>query len=212
MKKIILIIIAIAYYAGNGNAQEAGVQSRLLFGMKGGLNSSDVYDTQGENFYTKPKLGLAGGFFLAIPFGKYLGIQPEVLLSQKGFKATGEAYGSSYSFTRTTSYIDMPLFCSFKPSEFLTMMAGPQLAYLLHQRDRFSNSALTIENQDEFRNNKVRKNTLGFTGGIDINLNHLVLGARAGWDVQKNYGDGSATNPRYKNLWYQATIGYQFYN
>ena len=206
------MIIAITSYAGNSHAQETGVRSRLLFGMKGGLNYSNVYDSQGENFYTNPKLGLAGGVFLAIPFGKYLGIQPEVLFSQKGFRATGEVYGSNYRFTRTTSYIDMPLYFSFKPSEFLTLMAGPQIAYLLHQRDVFSNSTLTVETQNEFKNNNVRKNTLGFTGGVDINLNHIVLGARAGWDVQKNNGDGSSTNPRYKNVWYQATIGYQFYN
>ena len=206
------MIIAIISYAGNSNAQETGVQSRLLFGMKGGLNYSNAYESQGESFYTNPKVGLAAGVFLAIPLGKYFGIQPEVLFSQKGFKATGEIYGSNYSFTRTTSYIDMPLFFSFKPSEFLTLMAGPQLAYFFHERDVFSNSTLTVENQNEFKNNNARKNTLGLTGGVDINLNHIVLGARAGWDVQKNNGDGSTTNPRYKNLWYQATIGYQFYN
>jgi hypothetical protein len=45
---------------------------------------------------------------------------------------------------------------------------------------------------------------------IDFNLNQFVVSGRAGWDLQKNNGDGTSTNPRYKNVWYQATIGLKF--
>jgi hypothetical protein len=38
-----------------------------------------------------------------------------------------------------------------------------------------------------------------------------VLSARSGWDVQRNNGDGTSSIPRYKNVWFQATIGYRFY-
>jgi hypothetical protein len=54
-----------------------------------------VYDSQGEEFDADSKFGLAAGAFLQIPFGKYLGIQPEVLFSQKGFKRTGRMFGAS---------------------------------------------------------------------------------------------------------------------
>ena len=55
-----------------------------------------------------------------------------------------------------------------------------------------------------------KKSVLCFLGGIDINLDQFVLSARAGWDLQNNNGDGTSTNPRYKNVWYQATIGFKF--
>lgn len=83
MKKIILIISAVTTMANFSNAQETDLRERLLFGLKAGVNYSNVYDTQGEEFQADPKMGIAAGAFIAIPIGKYLGIQPEVLYSQK---------------------------------------------------------------------------------------------------------------------------------
>jgi len=91
-------------------------------------------------------------------------------------------------------------------------MAGPQYSYLLKQTDVFTNGSTSIAQEKEFENDNVRKNTLCFAGGMDINLKHIVLGVRAAWDVQNNNGDGSSTTPRYKNAWYQFTFGYRFYN
>ena len=65
----------------------ATAQNKVAFGMKAGANYSNVYDSKGEDFNADPKFGLAAGAFLSIPFGQYIGIQPEILFSQKGFKA-----------------------------------------------------------------------------------------------------------------------------
>jgi hypothetical protein len=89
---------------------------------------------------------------------------------------------------------------------FISLLAGPQFSFLLKQKDVLGNSSLT----QDFNNDNIRKNTLGFLGGADINLSNLVLGVRAGWDLQDNNGDGTSDNPRYKNVWYQATIGFRF--
>ena len=212
MKKIILIIGAVTTMANFSSAQETDLRERLLFGLKAGVNYSNVYEAQGEEFQADPKLGLAAGAFIVIPIGKYLGIQPEVLYSQKGFKATGRILGGSYEFTRTTSFIDVPLLVSFKPSEFVTLLAGPQYSYLIKQSDVFANSSTSYLQEQEFENDNIRKNILCLTGGADLTLKHIVLGARVGWDIQNNNGDGTASTPRYKNVWYQATVGYRFYN
>src|SRR4051812_41995660 len=106
MKKIIFMIAAVAFAITGSNAQESkrDYREKLLFGVKAGVNLSNVYDAQGEEFQADPKLGLAAGAFLSIPIGKYIGIQPEVLFSQKGFRATGSINGNPYAFSRTTSY------------------------------------------------------------------------------------------------------------
>ncbi len=195
----------------SGKAQTNDLRERVIFGAKAGLNYSNVYDSQGEEFYANSKIGLAAGIFLAIPISKFIGLQPEVLLSQKGYSSSGSFLGSPYNHTRTTSYIDLPLFITLKPGEFITLLAGPQVSYLFHQKDVFSNGSISYEQEKEIENTNFRKNTFGFVAGADININHLVIGARAGWDIQKNNGDGTSTNPNYKNVWYQATIGYRFY-
>lgn len=207
------MIVAVACVAYHSKAQEdrTEVRDRVLFGLKAGTNFSNVYDTKGEEFDAEAKLGLAAGAFATIPIGKYFGIQPEILFSQKGFKAKGNLLGSTYDFTRTTNYIDVPLLIAVKPIEFLTLVAGPQYSYLLKQKYDFENASTSIEQEEEFINDNIRKNTLSFTGGVDINLKHIVLGARAGWDFLNNNGDGTSTTPRYKNVWLQATLGYRFY-
>ncbi|MBI3520876.1 MAG: PorT family protein [Bacteroidetes bacterium] len=213
MKRVILSIAAVLSLAVNSFAQEntTDFRDKLTFGLKAGLNFSNVYDAKGEEFTTDPKFGLAAGAALSIPIGKYIGIQPEVLFSQKGFVGRGKILGSGYSVTRTSDFIDVPVLFTFKPSEFISIVAGPQYSFLAKQTDVFANATTTIEQEKEFENDNIRKNTFCFTGGIDINLKHIVLGARVGWDVQNNNGDGTSSTPRYKNVWYQGTIGYRFY-
>ena len=214
MKKILLTIAAIVFVIGNSNAQDnnaaqgngADSREKLQLGLKAGVNLSNVYDAQGEEFKADSKFGFVAGVFLTIPIGKYLGIQPEILFSQKGFQATGKILGMAYTFTRTSNFIDIPVLIQLKPLASVTFLVGPQFSYLIKQRDKFANALM----ETQFTNDNIRKNILCFIGGADINLEHFVFGARVGWDVTKNNGDGTSTTPRYKNVWYQATLGFKF--
>jgi hypothetical protein len=184
-------------------------RDQFMFGLKAGANYSNVYDTKGDNFNADGKFGVAAGGFISIPIITLFGIQPEILFSQKGFKGTGNILGGSYELTRTSNYLDVPIFLAFKPDPVITILAGPQYSYLLSQKDAFTNGSITTAQKTEFENDNIRKNTLCFVGGLDLNLTHAVIGARAGWDIQNNNGDGSSTTPRYKNVWYQLTIGFR---
>ena len=209
MKTKILFTISFIALICTINAQESDNDSRNQFkiGVKAGVNLSNVYDAQGEQFKANSKFGFVGGGFVSIPIGKYLGVQPELLFSQKGFHGTGVLLGNSYDFTRTTNYIDVPLLFAFKPIENLTIVAGPQYSYLIKQNDVFSSTNSSITQETEFKNDNIRKNILCFLGGADLNISNMVIGGRVGWDVQNNNGDGTSTTPRYKNVWYQLTFG-----
>lgn len=207
MKKFI-VLAALVLLVVNISAQEKSTDSRtkLYFGAKVGANMSNVYDTQGGTFAYDPKVGFATGIFASIPVGRFLGIQPEILYSQKGYKTSG----TGYEMTHTSTFIDLPLLAVLKPIPYVTLLAGPQISFLVNQRDVFTSGNLTVDQQQQYQNNNLRKNTLCLTGGFDLNFYHLVIGGRAGWDLQNNNGDGTSTNPRYKNVWYQATIGFRF--
>ncbi|MBI9068898.1 MAG: PorT family protein [Salinivirgaceae bacterium] len=212
MKKIILMLGVVALISFNSSAQNGSSDTRkdLKIGIKGGLNLSNVYDTKSENYDANAKFGFVAGGFLAIPLGQYLGFHPELLFSQKGCRAEGTILGIDYEYTRTSNFIDVPLLIAFKPTAQLALVAGPQYSYLLKQKDEIKSGTFTDEQVTEFDNDDLRRNTLSFLGGIDINLNNLVLGARVGWDITDNNGDGTTRDPRYKNVWYQATIGFAF--
>lgn len=213
--KNIKLFVAAGYLILTGAifAQQGEIDNRekLKFGVKAGMNYSNVFNSKTDEFTADGKLGLAGGIQLAIPLNKYFGIQPEILLSQKGFRGEGVFIGVPYGFRRTTTYIDVPLLASFKPSEFITIVAGPQYSYLIRQKDVFNSAFINSTQEEEFKNENIRRNIFGFTAGFDITLRHILIGTRVGWDITSNNGDGSSSTPRYKNVWLQATIGYNFY-
>lgn len=209
MKRLLLSVGIIGFALSDSLGQKT--RDEFSIGIKVGSNYSNVFDSKGEQFVADGKYGLAAGAFLSLPVGKLIGIQPEVIYSEKGFKATGAFLGSNYSATRTTTYIDVPILLAIKPISYLTILAGPQYSFLIKQNNNFTGTLATIDQQKIFDNDNIRKNVLGLTGGVDINLSSFVVSARAGWDVQNNNGDGTSTTPRYKNAWYQATIGYRLF-
>lgn len=207
-KSIILVLVLTAGIGKSVNAQSlTDTREEFTAGIKAGINYANVWDEQGEEFQADPKIGFAGGVFASIPIGKLFGVQPEVLISQKGFQASGVILGNDYSFKRTKTYLDIPLQLQFKPIEYLTFVAGPQIGFQLHEKNVYTFGENSIEQEEEFENENVRKNMLGFVGGVDVNISHFVLSGRVGWDFQNNNGDGTSTTPRYKNQWIQMTIG-----
>jgi hypothetical protein len=209
MKKLFLLLVTITFMANITSAQDnkTDLREELQFGLKAGANFSNVYDSKDQELNADLKVGFAAGAFLGIPIGKYFGFQPEILFSQKGYKASGTLLTVPYEFTHTTNYIDVPLLFALKPSALVTLLAGPDYSFLVKQKDVFTIGSLTSTQEQEFENDR---SVLCFVGGIDINVEQFVIGARAGWDLQNNNGDGTSTNPRYKNVWYQATLGLRF--
>lgn len=207
MTKTIFCSLLFIFSLSTIHAQDGDRRDNFEFGVKAGANISNVYDSRSEDFTADPKAGFVGGVFVGIPIGKFFGFQPELLFSQKGFKGSGTLLGTNYSFERTTSYIDIPLQLQIKPASFITIVAGPQFSYLLKQNDEYTFGANSVAQEQEFDNDDIRKNMLGFVGGFDLLFKNLVLSSRIGWDFQENTGDGNSLTPRYKNQWLQFTLG-----
>jgi len=192
-------------------AQNATDDTRnvVTFGIKAGANYSNVWDAQGQSFVADSKIGFAAGAFLGIPIGTFLGFQPEALISQKGFQGSGILLGSPYSFTRTTTYLDIPLQLQIKPAECLTLVIGPQYSYLLNEKDVYTYGGNSTQQEQAFSNDNIRKNIFGFVIGADVIISHFIISGRAGWDLQTNNGNGSSSTPQYRNQWLQLTIGFK---
>lgn len=211
MKKLFFILLVGSFTTSTLLAQstDSDKRSNISFGIKAGANFSNVYNSEGQAFVADGKFGFAGGVFLGIPIGSFIGIQPEVLFSQKGFKASGSILGGTYNFTRTTNYLDVPILLSIKPAQGFSIVVGPQFSYLISETDDYG--VLSTTQKQEFDNQSIRKNIFGIVGGVDIELSPVVLGLRAGYDLQRNNGDGSSTAPNYKNAYYQATLAYKLF-
>lgn len=216
MKRICVLISLLASVAGYSQEQTEKHQetrdsrNRPHLGVKFGSNLSNVYDEQGS-FSPESKYGFVAGGFLNIPVGKYVGIHPEVLYSQKGFKASGTYLGTDYNLVRTTSYVDVPVMLALKPLRQLTFVAGPNYSYLIQQTDIFQKGFNSSVKAEDFKNDDIRTNILGAVIGADINIWNLVLSARYGFDVMSNYKNTNSQTPRYKNVWIQGTVGFRIF-
>jgi hypothetical protein len=210
MKKLNCSLLALSItLVAPSIAQVTDSREVLRFGAKAGFNISNVWDSKGQEFQADPKAGIAAGLFAGLPIGKFFGLQPEIMLSRKGFKGSGTLLGSSYSFSRTTTFLDIPLQVQLKPVKYIKLLAGPQFSYLLNQKNKYTFGTNSIEQEKEFNNDNARKYILGFTLGGDLIYEQLVLFGRLGWDFQANNGDGTTLTPRYKNQWIQFTVGIQ---
>lgn len=191
------------------NSKSTDDRNMPAFGVKAGINRSNVWDEQGQDFQADARTGFVGGAFLIVPLGTFLGLQPEILLSQKGLQGSGTLLTVPYSFNRTTTYIDVPLMVQIKPLEMLSIVGGPQYSFLLRERNVYSFGGNNVVLEEAFDNDNIRKNLLGFIIGLDFSVDHLVISGRAGWDFLNNHGDGSSSTPRYKNQWLQFTVGFK---
>lgn len=210
MKRLLTIILTLGFVT-SFFSQSMDRREDFVIGIKAGTNYSNVWDESGDDFVANGKFGLVGGAFLGIPLGEYIGIQPEVLVSQKGFKGSGNIpLLGAYEYTRTTTHLDIPIQLQLKPSQFFTIVAGPQYSYLMSTKREFTTGGNIYGDEEQFDNDNIRKNTLGVVGGIDINISNFVISGRAGWDLQNNNGDGTSSDPNYKNHWFQLTAGYMF--
>jgi hypothetical protein len=209
MKKlVILIALALAGQAFQANAQEESSERKVRFGIKRGLNLSTIYSQGNGDFHPTVKVGLVMGAFLTIPISPSLGLQPELLYSSKGFRGEWPWLGTTYAFTRTTGYIDMPLLLAFKAGPHVSFLAGPHVSYLLFQKDEVKNADFSVAHHQTFSSANPRRNAMGLTAGTDFYIRAIVIGGRAGFDLTRNTGDGTSSMPTYKNIWLQASIGF----
>lgn len=208
-KKVALLVALLTATLGFSQVTTGDTRDELKLGFKAGVNFSNVYDEEGQDFVAKGKAGFAAGGFVSIPIGKFFGIQPEIMYSQKGYKSSGNVLGFNYDYSKTTSYLDIPLLVQIKPIPMLSFVAGPQFSYLLNTKTEFNGNTSTTTEANVSSDN-YKKNIYGFVVGADVNIDHFLISGRAGWDISKSDVDGNSSAPRYKNQVIQFTVGYIF--
>ncbi len=205
MKKIFILAIGL-FVATAANAQD-----RIKFGIKAGLNISDIIKGDGNNnFNTETKPGFNAGVTLEIPLIAGLQFTPEALYSQKGYKLT---YSDNSSFKQTTNFFDIPILFSFRfPGSGFNIVAGPQVSFLLSTKNKFDNGFGTVEEtRVEDDSDRFKKSLVGGVIGFRYDVNdRFDIHARYALDFQKNNENGTSYTPEYRNQVYSVGVGIKF--
>lgn len=203
MKKIIILAVGL-FIATAANAQD-----NIRFGIKAGLNVSDIIKGDGNNnFDTKTKTGFNAGITLDIPLIAGLAFTPEVLYAQKGYKLTS----SVGDFTQTTNFIDVPILASFRLGSAFNIVAGPQVSFLLSTKNKFENGFGAVE-QTEVENDsdRFKKSLVGGLIGFRYDVNQKFdIHGRYALDFQKNNENGTTSTPEYRNQVFSVGVGVKF--
>lgn len=174
-------------------------------GIAGGFNFSNTVDAYDTRFSTTGITGAHLGLTFEVPLVYPLSFAPEVLFSQKGYKA--ETVDGT--FRQKTNYIDIPLLAKFRVARGFNFVVGPQLTFLTSTRNTFDNGFNTIY-ADHYNNQGDRSYVAGVVGvGIDLNSN-VELRARYALDLSHNNGDFNSNLPDFRNQVFQLGIGFKF--
>ena len=118
MKKIFLILVCASTFAV-ANAQ-------VSFGVKGGLNLSNVVGDDAEG--AKAKVGYHVGLLAGIPVTSNFSVQPELVYSAQGAKY--EEAGED-DVNLNSGYLNIPVLAKYSAASGFYGVTGPQLGFLL---------------------------------------------------------------------------------
>jgi opacity protein-like surface antigen len=201
MKKLFILAMGL-FFAGAANAQNP-----IRFGIKGGVNFSNIIKNDGDNnFSTKVNPGFNVGVTVDIELIDNIAFTPELLYSTKGYKLTNFAG----EYTQTTSFIDVPILASIRLGSALNLVVGPQVSFLTSTKTKFENgygSAETVNDESDRFKKSLVGGLIGFR--YDVNKNVDVHG-RYALDFQKNNENGSRSTPEFRNQVFSLGLGYKF--
>lgn len=211
MKKMIMLpALLVLVSTVKLSAQSASKTNDIHFGLRAGVNVSNVIKSGDEDFSTGSKVGFNAAAFLELPIASVFSIQPELQYSQKGFKASGSFLGAPYEYKQTINFIEVPLLAKLKPVPGFGIVIGPQFSFRTSTSTKFSVNNASYESQVEEDNDNLRKNILGGVIGIEAGAKNFVASLRYNIDFQNNNGDGTSSTPKYKNQVIALGLGIVF--
>ncbi len=206
MKKSILVIAVALVNIYTANAQEY-----VMFGVKGGINSS-TFNGDGFGNFDNPdsRTSFHLGLLAEIPVSDKFSVQPEVLYSGQGYDLVSRDNANDVEYQ--LDYINVPVLAKFYLIDGLSLEAGPQVGFLVNSEidsNPSGDSGDVPLNEDQF--NKVDLSlALGaaykFRGGFFVN-------ARYNYGLSDVYDDSYSSlfnNSDVKHSVLQAGIGFLF--
>ena len=157
------------------------------FGVKGGLNLSNLYvdEADDENL----KLGLNLGLYAKIPLVKGVSLQPELIYSSKGSKLTYNNFilgKGEYRFN--LNYVEVPVLAVINLVKNVNLQVGPYVSYLVSANVKDMDEDGTIDNAKDLKAENFNRFDYGLAGGLGIDVQNFTLGARYNYGL-KEIGD-----------------------
>ena len=202
MKPIYFPLIAVLLLTGICSLPAQMTDGGPRFGIKAGVNGSNLYD-DAQASDIKTRLGLTGGVFVQLPFRKgRMALRPELLFTTKG-GAYDFANGKHADFK--INYLELPLSREYRLLGFINLHAGGYAALLATADGKIDGVPSTLAKAD------FEDLDFGWHAGAGIDLGGLGLHIRISRGLQKiKASTASELYGELKNAAWAATISYGF--
>lgn len=177
MKNQIKFLAAIAFAGLSfSNVQAQTNTDAPQFGIKGGVNFSNIYSTEVDD--NNVLTSFNAGVYAAFPVGEIISIQPELLYSRKGGKLEYDSALTSGKAEFKLNYLEVPVLLKVNITDNLSVHAGPYFAYLIDAGVSNDADGDVLDFDDEYNNDDFNKFDVGISGGIGFDFNSFGIGAR----------------------------------
>lgn len=202
MKTTVLLLIFSLMCFGGVQAQEY-----FNFGIKGGVNFGNFAGDDAEESDFKVRTGFHIGVLAEIMLAERFALQPEILYSSQGGKATLEDFdefmGENMDVQLKLDYISVPVLLKYFVIPGLSIEAGPQFSFTVDSQAEvsFEGEEASVDITDE---------TEKFDLGLAVGLGY---GLPQGFLVQARYARGFSdvyTDSDIRNTLFQVSVGYKF--
>ena len=189
---VLTVVVALA-----SNAQS------IQFGVKAGVNfaSLEGEDLGDVKMRTSFHAGGAAEFMIADKFS----LQPELMYSSQGAKASDQAGAINISSIVRFNYLNLPVMAKFYPIEGLSVQVGPQIGLLLSAKAEIDVDGIVSE--EDFKDD-LKDTDFGVNFGLGYKLSSgLFFDARYNLGLTNIDGD---ENTEIKNNVIQISLGFLF--
>jgi len=174
-------------------------------GIEGGLSIANTVDSYDAGYSTASILGFHAGLTATLPVIYPFSFQPEVLFSQKGYKA----YTTDGTLVQRNNYIDIPLLANFQLVRGFNFLIGPQINIPVTSTTTYNNGFTS--SRESYYTDSSNKSYIAGAVGFSIALNQNVdIHARYLIDLDSNSYDNNSPIPDYRNQVWQFGLGIKF--
>lgn len=212
MKK--LILCAVALISGLTIAQAQSDSKAVQLGVKGGLNSSTISgDDIGE---LKSRTSFNAGLVAEIPISERVSFQPEVFYSGQGFDIQendqDNIFDTDDNVEYQLDYIQVPLLLKVYLVEGLSVEAGPQFGFKIHEEIDFEPNNDGGDIEIDSNDSNVKDLDTGIALGTAYKFdNGFFLSGRYTFGLTNIFEDGTTfENVDAKNNVWQFGLGFMF--
>jgi len=149
---------------------------QVQFGIKGGLNLSNLYTSDASS--SDMMAGFNLGVYNKLPLTDFIAIQPEFYITTKGASVTYNSLLLDGTARFNLTYLEVPLLCEVNLTHFIHVEFGPYLAYLIDGKVKNVANINLFNYEENINVNDYNRFDAGVAFGAGLEVGTITMGAR----------------------------------